>query len=178
MPRSFANKVLARWVLKQRSKRGKISSDKIKRLDELGFVWDPFLQAWETRFQELVAYKEEHGNCLVSIGWEKNKQLGKWIHQQRTLKKRGKLDADKNKLLDELGFIWEPDQHVWETRFQELAAYKQEHGNCLVARSYENKQLASWVNNQRHLGKKGKLEADKIKRLDELGFVWDPRKKR
>jgi hypothetical protein len=48
----------------------------------------------------------------------------------------------------------------------------------LVPQSYEkNKKLAKWVSRQRVYQKQGKLDADKIKRLDELGFVWDPRKK-
>jgi len=101
--------------------------------------------------------------------------LGQWVGAQRTLRKKGKLDTKKFKRLNELGFVWDPTEQTWEARFQELVAYKQEHGNCLVPQSWaENKQLATWVNKQR--SKKGKLDAEKIKRLDDLGFVWSLKK--
>ena len=86
---------------------------------------------------------------------------------------RNILAADKIKRLDELGFVWGADQQFWEDRYQELTTYRQEHGDCSVPYNWGNKQLAAWVRNQRTLKKGGKLYADKIKRLDELGFVWD-----
>jgi len=172
---SWKNKQLATWVGKQREskKRGQLDADKIKRLDGLEFVWDPFEQAWEIRFKELLTYQQEHGDCLVPRN-RKNEQLALWVLTQRRFKKRGSLDADKIKRLDRVGFVWDPFQQAWEDQFEELLAYKQEHGDCLVAGSWKNKQLASWVCIQRRGRKAGVLGADKIKRLDELGFVWDP----
>ncbi len=66
---------------------------------------DTRLESWEIRFQELVAYKQDHGDCLVPFRW-KNKQLGRWVLKQRELRKKDKLDAQKFKRLDELGFFW------------------------------------------------------------------------
>ena len=173
------NKRLAAWVNSQRTQKnkGELDAEKIKKLDELGFVWNALEQLWEDRFQELVSYKKEHGDCLVPQSWKENKPLGSWVKTQRKFRKKDKLDAEKIKRLDELGFIWEPDQQFWENRFQELVSYKKEHGDCLVPQSWkENKQLASWVKNQRTFRKEDKLDAQRIKRLDELGFVWEPDK--
>ena len=123
-----------------------------------------------------MAYKREHGDCLVPRKGG-NLQLGLWVSKQRGLKRRDKLDADKIKRLDELGFVWEPHQQAWEDQFQEMVAYKREHGDCLVPDKWtHNKSLGSWVSNQRNVKKKDKLDADRIKRLDELGFVWDTRR--
>ena len=169
------NKDLASWVINQRSRKDKLSVVRIKRLNDLGFAWSSFQEAWETRFQELVAYKQEHGDCLVPRE-EKHNELATWIQNQRAFKKRGKLSAERIKRLSELGFVWDQIQQVWEDRFQELAAYKLEHGDCLVRSSFGNKKLAKWVSHQRNFRKKGKLDADRIKRLDELGFVWDTRR--
>ncbi|MDB4328337.1 Helicase associated domain protein, partial [Akkermansiaceae bacterium] len=66
---------------------------------------DDRLGSWKIRLQELVAYKEEHGDCLVPQSW-KNKQLAVWVAHQRTFRKKDKLDAQRIKRLDELGFVW------------------------------------------------------------------------
>ena len=161
---------------KQRSRKGRLEADRIKRLDALGFVWDSLEQAWETRFQELVSYQEEHGDCLVPRSW-KNKLLATWVSTQRTTKKKGKLEDDQIKRLDDLGFVWDPIGQFWETQFLELVSYKEEHGDCLVPDKWkENRPLANWIGNQR--ARKGKLEDDKIYRLDELGFVWNTKNKK
>lgn len=167
---------MARWVTRQRQSKKEWSFDaeKIKRLDALGFVWDSIEQAWEIQFQELAAYKQQHDNCLVSYEGDENKALASWISSQRTSRKDGKLNADRIKRLDELGFVWDTSELVWETQFQELVSYKQQHDDCLIPHNSENKELARWVGSQRTLRKKGKLDADRIKRLDELEFVWDP----
>ena len=117
VPRKRKNKQLSTWVVTQRTKKDKLDDDKIKRLDEFGFSWDPQEEFWEQRFQELAAYKEKHGDCLVRGNW-KNKQLATWVVTQRT--KGDKLDDDKIKRLDELGFSWDPIGEFWEQRFQEL----------------------------------------------------------
>jgi hypothetical protein len=36
----------------------------------------------------------------------------------------------------------------------------------------ENKQLGRWVGSQRSKYRKGKLSEDRIKRLEDIGFVW------
>jgi hypothetical protein len=172
---SCKNKQLAKWVASRRAKRGILSADKIKRLDALGFVWDPAVKLWDDRFRELVAYKKKHGNCLVPQKWI-NKSLAAWVGTQRQSKKKATLPPDKIKRLDALGFVWDPIEQTWEERFRELVAYKKEHGDCLVPITWKNKQLALWVFNQRRSKRKATLPWDKIKRLDALGFVWDIRK--
>ena len=102
--------------------------------------------------------------------------MGRWATNQRRNRKNDNLDAKKIMRLDELGFVWSPNEQAWEAQFQKLVAYKEEYGDCLVPLSFEDKALATWVGTQRASKKKGTLRADKIKRLDELGFVWDATK--
>ena len=95
-----------RWVSTQRifKKRGKLSTDKIRRLDEIGFVWDLLDEQWESRFNELLTYKTEHGNANVpqdTIG------LGAWVMTQRAANKKGKISEERIQKLDEIGFKWE-----------------------------------------------------------------------
>ncbi len=78
----------------------------------------------------------------------------------------------------------------WEIMFNSLIEYKAVHGNCLVPSRYsENTRLAKWVENVRseyarlgtvvdittglpQLVPSLKLTADRIKRLQEVGFEW------
>jgi hypothetical protein len=75
--------------------------------------------------------------------------------------------------LENLGFCWDPNEELWEQQFHALEAYQKRHGDCLVPRS-KNEKLAAWLNTQKTSRKKGTLESQKIKRLDELGFIWNP----
>jgi hypothetical protein len=55
--------------------------------------------------------------------------------------------------------------------FAALLAYKAKHGDCNVPTIWpEDPRLITWVNNQRALRKRDKLEANRIRRLDEIGF--------
>ena len=68
------------------------------------------------------------------------------------------------------------DQQKWNKRFIALQAYKRKKGNCDVPARYPpNPQLASWVQTQRKLYKRGKLSDDCLGRLERLGFSWDRR---
>eukprot|EP00979_Chaetoceros_neogracilis_P002807 scaffold462_cov143-Chaetoceros_neogracile.AAC.2 len=54
-------------------------------------------------------------------------------------------------------------EEKWESRFRDLAAYKEQHGNCLVPHSTK---LGSWLYYQRHRSKK--LKEERKQRLVEL----------
>ena len=101
---------LGNWVRNQRAAkryRRPIIVERGKRLDEIGFVWrlnDP--NSWESMFERLVEFKKIYGHCNVPQHWKENKRLGKWVNTQRTAYKRGKLSAEKQKLLEEIGFAW------------------------------------------------------------------------
>jgi hypothetical protein len=72
---------------------------------------------------------------------------------------------------------------LWEERLAELVAFKAmpEHGHCNVPKSYPaNPQLGVWVQTQRKQKERyaadpadSQLTAERMKRLDALGFAWD-----
>ncbi len=67
----------------------------------------------------------------------------------------------------------------WEQRFADLLAFKAAHGHCNVPSSYrEDPSLAVWVFNCRRQRKQGSLDADRIERLDAIGFAWAMRTRR
>mmetsp|Transcript_38311 Transcript_38311/g.86207 ORF Transcript_38311/g.86207 Transcript_38311/m.86207 type:complete len:111 (-) Transcript_38311:121-453(-) len=61
---------LGTWVHHQRQarKKGKLSDERIRKLDDLGFDWGTNLgpqRSWDERLEELNKYMDEHGNCDV-----------------------------------------------------------------------------------------------------------------
>ena len=112
------NKALGAWVHTQRTqyrlrsegKHSFLTEERIKLLDEVGFVWSPQGNSWDDRYNQLVVYKAEHKNCLVPRVYPKNKALGAWVDNQRTRLgsegEKSQLAKKRIKLLDEVGFVW------------------------------------------------------------------------
>ena len=59
----------------------------------------------------------------------------------------------------------------WESHFRDLAAYKEQHGNCLVPRNY-NGVLWEWISKQRVLFRFKKLKSDRYEKLVGIGFLF------
>ena len=107
VPRGYSdNPKLGTWVKGQRSskKKGVLSSERIQKLESIGFSWDPYEDAWNQMFQELQEYKRVHDHCNVSRS--DNPQLSTWIQEQRTSKKKGKLNYERMRKLESEGFSW------------------------------------------------------------------------
>ncbi|HEY5234430.1 MAG TPA: Helicase associated domain protein, partial [Verrucomicrobiae bacterium] len=179
------NPQLGGWAAAQRSlrKSGKLHPERERMLNEIGFDWraDQNKEDWETRFEQLKDYKQRFGNCSVPVKWAENPRLGAWVSQQRHFQKAGKLSAEKERLLTEIGFARALQQttahgvnRAWNDWFNELVQYKAKHGDCKVpTRGNENPRLGVWVSNQRQLKKYGKLEPERARMLSEIGFVWN-----
>ena len=176
MIRSGEHAKLSRWCTVQRRafKKGKLSPQRIARLEAIGFMWDPIENVWNQRFQELAAYKNRFGDCNASLKWNENPELGVWCSHQRQAFKQGKLSPERITRLEELGFPWVRFDSAWEKMFGPLIDYKKRFGNCNVPQGWnEDQKLGRWVSTQRRLRKKGQLSPERIARLSELGFVWD-----
>jgi superfamily II DNA or RNA helicase len=168
---------LGAWCVTQRRlySKHKLSPACVERLERLGFLWDPFAVAWERMLEALTAYKRDYGNCNVPRSFDGNRGLGAWCHNQRHAYKNGKLPSEYASRLEQLGFEWNPTQSTWEQMFAALSAYKAVHGNCDVPDPYpDNPRLGRWCAFQRHRLTANKLSPDRVKRLEQLGFSWDP----
>lgn len=169
------NPKLGMWVGTQRQNKDRLPLVRVDRLNSIGFVWEARGAFWEEMFEELVEYKIKHGDCNVPDKWPKNLKLGTWVTTRRNGKDR--LTNEQIKLLNDLGFVWEPIEALWEKMFEALAEYKNRTGNCNVPKEWsKNQKLGRWVSTQRH--KKDRLSPDRTKRLNEIGFVWVIRNKK
>ena len=148
-----------------------------KRLDDLGFVWDPLQVAWEEGYHRLLEYMEVHGHANVPqrFATEDGYRLGTWVSNQRQLVGRAGYDSERRKRLDDLGFVWDRLQAAWETGLDHLRWYVERNGHARVPGRFatdDGYQLGNWVFLQRQ--KEG-YDPERRARLDSLGFVWNLR---
>lgn len=164
------------WLhnLRNRRQKGLLDSERVKELDRLGIVWEPQEQQWQGMYAALIEYKRKHGDCKVPHQWPKNRQLASWVGRMRLSKKRKELPKDRVRKLNQIGFIWEPFQHHWESMYLALVEFQREHGHCRIPNSSRtHKQLGDWIRAQRANRRKGRLSRGQIRKLDRLGFTWE-----
>jgi hypothetical protein len=177
---------LGKWVIGQRHNRqkGQLSEERKEKLDSIGFIWSKKAmtdsQLWEFRFQQLVDYKSQHGDCNVPTQNDQNPQLGSWVGTQRAFRKNGRLSQERQDKLDAIGFDWKANRNKlkhtdWNLRFEQLCDFQKQHGHCNVPRVYDpNPQLGLWVGTQRAFKKQDRLTEKREARLNAIGFLWGP----
>ncbi|KAL7565783.1 hypothetical protein ACA910_015564 [Epithemia clementina (nom. ined.)] len=186
------NPSLGRWVDRQRTayklfmagNATTMTQERIDLLETLNFQWK-VRDDWFERYDELVAYFNEHGNSLVPAKYALNPSLAKWVDTQRQQyklfiqNKPSSMTLERVDHLKKVNFQWKLLED-WTDRFRELEKYVDQHGSTLVPQHYaENPSLGIWVRNQRtqfklyKAGKQSKLTPERIKMLESLNFEWN-----
>ena len=116
----------------------------------------------------------DHGHSNVPHAWPHNRELAAWLITVRSMKRAGRLRADRVRHLESLDVVWEVQQSRWENMFAALADYRQRHGDCNVPMGWpENPALATWVKGVRAAQKRGELDDQRLQRLEAIGFAWE-----
>ena len=80
-----------------------------RRLDAVrGWTWDPHTDRWEQAFDRLEAYVKHQGDARVPDAYKVDGYaLGAWVGIQRASQRKGTLDVDRRRRLEQLpGWIW------------------------------------------------------------------------
>jgi len=91
------------------------------------------------------------------------------------------LTPERKAKLNEIGFVWDARESVWDQKFRELIKYKKEFGTTKVPPSHGS--LGVWVKKQREAwralqstdkpsGFTYALTPDRIAKLDSINFSW------
>jgi Helicase associated domain len=144
----------------------------------------PITEKWDMSFDQLREYKRRYGHCNVPYLWESNIPLSQWVKRQRHQKKlkdqgrHSNLTDDRERLLEGLGFCWDPRDAAWDERFEELCGFHRVHGHCRVTPS-QDVSLSVWLKRQRHQsrlflsgikdGAGSTITEDRIRKLLDLG---------
>jgi len=171
---------LYHWVhgMRRQFARGQLSSDRAARLRELGFSFRVEEQIrhtryWEDMYQRLLELKARRGHLRVGPHEVGERALGTWIRVQRGLSAKGEMRPERRRKLEAIGFSFDVREDQWLARATELESFLRAHGpNENPPREAPTRRLAEWVDRQRVLAAKGRLEPSRRQHLDALGFAW------
>lgn len=166
---------LAVWLQRNKRDKNKISSEKRKKLEQLGVKWPHqlFQETWESMYRALKNFKAKHKHLIVP---RTEARLYEWIQTQKRLKAEDRLNKLREQKLSALGFKWKGEAEAerlkaWDAMYTRFAAFKKKHGARFHIRLKEDEALDEWVRLQLH--SKHKLSSYKKEKLNAINFLWD-----
>jgi hypothetical protein len=137
-------------------------------------------EKWNEQHEKMVEFKRKFGHCVVPARWCKHdRSLGICVSTWRKCHDNNTIRLDRKERLEEIGFAWKdvcgfkPDDKKWNKQHEKLLNFKQNKGPCEVSRTHEqDKSLGTWVSTQRSADVSNKLQLDRKRLLDEIGFAW------
>ena len=143
-------------------------------------VLDKTTSSWWDGYGHARAYHQQHGNLDVPHAYVTagGYPLGTWLSAQRAERNSGALTAERIRLLDELGMIWDLLEDAWMSAYRELRAFSDAHGHLEVPLDY--------VDRRRHQPQPGgrapsgtptapgRLTPARRALLEAIGFTLEP----
>jgi len=167
---------------------GSLNAQKIDALENLGFIWDTKDHQWRKMFQELVAYKKEHGN--LRINFNTHRPLYRWADRQKlqyVILKKGEpslLTSERVRLLQSVDFPWwkenenaaptfDRSDEWWSRQYEELRLFHSKYGHVRISRnqgaqvkdekvSFRLVEFGTWNRKQYKIWKSGDRERSRL----------------
>lgn len=173
---------LGSWTQAQRNRKliGKLSDEKIQKMEQLGWVWSVPDTAWENSYAAFAEFREKYGLSDIPADYmtPQGTSLKVWLLNQRSKFVAGKLPGWKVQKLNDIDPNWNKPRDNWDAMFECAKKFAEEHGSLTsVPIDYVSDigiNLHSWVVCQRKNIKNGKLSQERINKLKSVGFSLDP----
>ena len=191
------------WLVRQRQmhKISKLSKEREKLLEKIGmrFKTRDNDEVWTRMYKLTETYFKKYGNLeikqnfktLNGIDYDENGyNLGQWQSCQRQMYKKSKLSKERKDLLEKIGMRFETrdNDEVWNQMYMLAELYFKEYGNLEISKKFKTLNgtdedengynLGIWLVNQRQMYKKGKLSPERKELLDQIGMIWEIRKRK
>jgi hypothetical protein len=173
---------LGQWASAQRqlNRKEKLDSERQKRLEEISFGWGlTYAVTWDETYALLQKFKKREGHCNAPQSHtDDGANLGTWVKTQRQLNRKEKLEPERQKCLEGIVFEWGSTSAAsWDEMYSLLQQFKKCEGHCNVPVSHkeDGANLGVWAHRQRQRNRKGKLDPERQKSLEEIGFEWGTR---
>lgn len=194
---------LKKWIQEQKRlyKGGRLEKNKLDLLTDIGYSFEidyrgkkfdneryPELKnkpsptkndSWEKNYLRLLDYKIKNGDCNVPRSFE-DRTLANFVSRQRYLFKKGELEHEKAEKLKFLEFEFYPKKSnsgAWDKHYEALKEFYTKKGHSTYQKRFGNETLYHWVLAQRVYKRKGKLSEQRIKKLNQIKFDWEPENK-
>ena len=191
------------WLVRQRQmyKISKLSKEREKLLEKIGMRFETRDndEVWNQMYMLAELYFKEYGNLeikqnfktLNGIDYDENGyNLGQWQSCQRQMYKKSKLSKERKDLLEKIGMRFETrdNDEVWNQMYMLVELYFKEYGNLEIPSKFKTLNgtdedengynLGIWLVSQRQMYKKGKLSPERKELLDQIGMIWEIRKRK
>ncbi len=164
---------LGSWVDKIRKKRDELNKEQIKRLNAIGFVWEP-ADNWEEKYTEAKAYYDKYGTLPLEPKQCKDKSerlICQWLRRQLLRRNDGKMPQNQIDKLTAIGMDWLNSlERSWMRGLSHAQAYHATYGHLDVITTFvceDGYPLGEWLHSQRTHRKR--LTQDKLQALISLG---------
>lgn len=161
-----------------------INSKRYQALVQINFIWNVYEYKWECNLRDLEEYYSIHHHCNVPS----SSKLGKWVASQRrdyeqlnSNTSSSHLTPERIRKLEALNFEWYPDKNnhlnkeSWDYQYKKLVRFSKKNGHCNIATSCTSpSSISIWMKTQRTLFRQNKLHPNRVKKLNQLNFEWDP----
>ena len=129
---------------------------------------------WESRFAELVVYKEEVGDAHVGFRAGDDATLVRWAKAQRRAFVEKRLDETRFVRLVEVGFRFKEDEAEWLRWYAELKRCQSDTGvaNPDPLGNSTDYFLINWCGVQRIAQRVGRLTKEQVGLLEAIAFDW------
>jgi hypothetical protein len=169
---------LGQWRQQQFSlyKAGKLDEYRSKQLETLGVATTLTNVNWNRSFRELQAFVAEHKSLPTRRSEvESERQLARWLETQRQLQRSEELPSRRLKLIESLDMPENRLEDRWEKMLSEVQAFIKKHDRLPSTNSSRVKErsLAVWCYRQRTEYRAGRLKADRLKHVEQLGLLQD-----
>ena len=145
---------------------------------------------WYLMYDLLCNYYDDNQHINVPYLYkyqvlDNSVDLGRWVIYQRNLYNNGKLSANKVELLNKLGMNWKlRSRNEWDYYYGFACDYYQAYHHLNIPTSYEimdgNQpvKLGTWLCNQKRNYRKGLLEEERVKALENIGIFWSEKEEK
>jgi superfamily II DNA or RNA helicase len=165
---------LGRWVTKIRSRRSRLSAERLAKLEALKFVWEPQEDRFPAWLELLRRFSQREGHaCVPRDHVEDGFALGAWVNGLRG--KKHELSSSRLAMLDDVRFVWDVAEDRFHDNFRLLSIFIRREGHSRVPSSHveDGVNLGAWVARLRRT--RSLVPPERIALLTGVGFIWQPR---
>ena len=157
-------------------KKGRLSQDRIEKLESIGFVWDAKRDLWNRQFELLEKFVEINHRPPNAKDKIDGSGIGQWYLKQKKLIETGKLTPELSDKIQKLNILEISsydvyNDSVWKKNYEVLKQFMDEfHRPPYTDEIYHGIKLYQWLIQQKNRCKEGKLKRECVDKFSEIGI--------